>query len=58
MEKIPFKIQRMKEYLLDLSKFKAFADCTLTLSSLMMTQEAFVDSIDQYQTAQNMQSDL
>ena len=30
----------------------------LTLSSLMMTQDAFVDSIGQDQTAQNMQSDL
>ena len=30
----------------------------LTLSSLMTTQEAFVGSVDQYQTAQNVQSDL
>ena len=30
----------------------------LTLALLMPTQEAFVDSIDQDQTAQNMQSDL
>ena len=30
----------------------------LTLSLLMMKQEAFVDSEDQDQTAQNMQSDL
>ena len=30
----------------------------LTLSLLMMTQEGFVDSVDQDQTAQNGQSDL
>ena len=29
-----------------------------TLSLLMTTQEAFVDSVDQDQTAQNVQSDL
>ena len=28
-----------------------------TLSSLLTTQEAFVDSVDQDQTAQNVQSD-
>ena len=33
-------------------------DKKLTLSSLMMTQEAFVDNVDQDQTAQNVQSDL
>ena len=31
---------------------------TSTLSLLLMTQEAFVDSVDQDQTAQNVQSDL
>ena len=31
---------------------------TLTFSLLMTTQEAFVDSVDQDQTAQNVQSDL
>ena len=31
---------------------------TLTLSLLRMTQEAFVDSVDQDQTAQNVMSDL
>ena len=30
----------------------------LTLSLLLTTQEAFVDSVDQDQTAQNVQSDL
>ena len=30
----------------------------LTLSLLMVTQKAFVDSVDQDQTAQNVQSDL
>ena len=30
----------------------------LTLSLLIMTKEDFVDSVDQYQTAQNVQSDL
>ena len=30
----------------------------LTLSLLISTQELFVDSVDQDQTAQNMQSDL
>ena len=30
----------------------------LTLSFLMTTQEALVDSVDQDQTAQNVQSDL
>ena len=30
----------------------------LTLSLLMTTQEAFVDSVDQDQTALNVQSDL
>ena len=30
----------------------------LTLSILMTTQEAFVDSVDQDQTVQNVQSDL
>ena len=29
----------------------------LTLSLLMMTEEAFVDNVDQDQTAQNVQSD-
>ena len=31
---------------------------TLTLSLLLMTQEAFVDSVDQDQSKQNVQSDL
>ena len=31
---------------------------SLTLSLLLMTQEAFVDSVDQDQTAQSVQSDL
>ena len=31
---------------------------TLTLFLLMRIQEAFVDSVDQDQTAQNVQSDL
>ena len=30
----------------------------LTLSLLLLTQEAFVDSVDQDQTAQNLLSDL
>ena len=30
----------------------------LTLSLLLMTQEAFVDNVDQDQTAQNEQSDI
>ena len=32
--------------------------CYFSLSLLMTTQEAFVDIVDQNQTAQNMQSDL
>ena len=32
--------------------------CSLTLPLLLTTQEAFVDSSDQDQTAQNVQSDL
>ena len=31
---------------------------SLTLSLLMTTQEAFVDCVDEDQTAQNIQSDL
>ena len=31
---------------------------SLTLSRLWMTQKAFVDGVDQDQTAQNVQSDL
>ena len=33
-------------------------DVSLTLSPLLTTQETFVDSVDQDQTAQNVQSDL
>ena len=35
-----------------------FTKAFLTLSLPMITQEAFVDSVDQDQTAQNMISDL
>ena len=36
----------------------AFLMVLLSLSLQMTTQEAFVDSVDQDQTVQNMQSDL
>ena len=36
----------------------SIAKGNLSLSLLMTTQVAFVDSVDQDQTAQNMQSDL
>ena len=36
----------------------SYSSKTLILSLLKVTQEAFVESIDQDQTAQNLQSDL
>ena len=44
--------------ILDSFRLKAFSDDNLTPSLLMTTQEAFEDSVDQDQTAQNVQSDL
>ena len=44
----------------DLSTSRSFVATIkpLILSLLMMIQEAFLDSVDQYLTAQNVQSDL
>ena len=42
----------LKEFIIELKNLG------LTLSLLMTTQKAFVDSVDQDQTAQNVQSDL
>ena len=39
-------------------QFNTLFNRLLTISLLMTTQEAFVDSVDQDQTAQNVQSDL
>ena len=36
----------LNDKILHLSRFKGFADDTLTFFLLMMTQEAFVDSVD------------
>ena len=55
------------QFRLDLQKYVVFFflyykrllfKIALTLSLLVTTQEAFVDSVDQDQTAQNVQSDL
>ena len=48
-----------KQLVLDSSKFDTFADAKskTSISLLMTTQEAFVDSVDQDQTTHQVQSD-
>ena len=42
----------------DSSLSRPYGSLSLTLSLLMITQEAFVDCVDQDQTTQNVQSNL